>query len=137
MSDEKSADQTPVQPIPGKEIDSAETRTDDQPDSLKPAHSANIGAWRELTSDDLEPVVVAERRGMFGARSQDTTGYGGVVQPVLFPGASPRPYGSFFDEVVDRHRGRRQRGFAGNTLRQGHRHHADHRQSTTLHFHRG
>ncbi|HSF99222.1 MAG TPA: NADH-quinone oxidoreductase subunit C [Ornithinibacter sp.] len=102
MSEEKSADESPVQPIPGKEIDSAETRTDDQPDSLKPAHSANIGAWRELTSDDLEPVLVAERRGMFGARSQDTTGYGGVVQPVLFPGASPRPYGSFFDEVVDR-----------------------------------
>ena len=28
---------------------------------------------------------------MFGAPSQDTSGYGGIVQPVLFPGASPAP----------------------------------------------
>ncbi|MDF3046305.1 MAG: NADH-quinone oxidoreductase subunit [Ornithinibacter sp.] len=102
MSDEKNTDTTPVQPIPDKVIDSPQTRTDDQPDSLKPAHSANVGTWRELTSDDLEPVRIAERKGMFGARSQDTTGYGGVLQPVLFPGASPRPYGSYFDEVADR-----------------------------------
>ncbi len=103
MSDDtKDADDTTVQPIPDKVIDSPQTRTDDQPESLKAAHSANVGAWRELTSDDLEPVQVAERRGMFGARSQDTSGYGGVVQPVLFPGASPRPYGSWFDEAADR-----------------------------------
>ena len=103
MSDDtKDADDTTVQPVPDKVIDSPQTRTDDQPESLKAAHSANVGAWRELTSDDLEPVQVAERRGMFGARSQDTSGYGGVVQPVLFPGASPRPYGSWFDEAADR-----------------------------------
>ncbi len=97
-----SADEgTELEGIPDKEIDSAHTRTDDQPGSLKPVHSANVGAWQELTTGDPEPVLVAERQGMFGARSQDTTGYGGVVQPVLFPGASPRPYGSFFDEVAD------------------------------------
>ncbi len=97
-----SADEgTELEGIPDKEIDSAQTRTDDQPNSLKPVHSANVGAWQELTTGDPEPVLVAERRGMFGARSQDTTGYGGVVQPVLFPGASPRPYGSFFDDVAD------------------------------------
>jgi NADH-quinone oxidoreductase subunit C len=111
MSDDgKASDDTPVQPVPDKVIDSPATRTDDQPDSLKPAHSANVGAWQEITNDDLDPIVVAERRGMFGARSQDTTGYGGVVQPVLFPGASPRPYGSFFDEVVDRLAGALTRG---------------------------
>ena len=97
-----SADEgTELEGIPDKEIDSAHTRTDDQPGSLKPVHSANVGAWQELTTGDPEPVLVAERQGMFGARSQDTTGYGGVVQPVLFPGATPRPYGSFFDEVAD------------------------------------
>ena len=97
-----SADEgTELEGIPDKEIDSAQTRTDDQPGSLKPVHSANVGAWQELTTGDPEPVLVAERQGMFGAQSQDTTGYGGVVQPVLFPGASPRPYGSFFDEVAD------------------------------------
>jgi NADH-quinone oxidoreductase subunit C len=110
MSDEKPThgsqpEGSTVQPIPDKEIDSPQTRTIDDPDAVKEAHSANVGMARELARDDLEPVVIAERRGMFGARSQDTTGYGGVVQPVLFPGASPRPYGSFFDEVADRLQG--------------------------------
>jgi NADH-quinone oxidoreductase subunit C len=93
---------SPVQPIPDTVIDSPQTRTVDDPDAATEAHTANVGMAREIDRDDLEPVVIAERRGMFGARSQDTTGYGGVVQPVLFPGASPRPYGSFFDEVADR-----------------------------------
>ena len=51
---------------------------------------------------DTTPVQVGERRGMFGAtRGQDTTGYGGLRTPILFPGASERPYGSYFDEVAD------------------------------------
>ena len=93
---------SPVQPIPDKVIDSPQTRTVDDPDAATEAHTANVAMARDIDRDDLEPVVIAERRGMFGARSQDTTGYGGVVQPVLFPGASPRPYGTFFDEVADR-----------------------------------
>lgn len=49
------------------------------------------------------PVVREERRGMFGARNgQDTSGYGGLKTTVAFPGASERPYGGWFDEVVDR-----------------------------------
>ena len=49
-----------------------------------------------------EPVVVGERRGMFGASSgADTSGYGGLRSPILFPGASQRPYGGYFDAVVD------------------------------------
>ena len=39
---------------------------------------------------------------MFGARDgQDTSGYGGLVTPILFPGAAVRPYGGYFDEVAD------------------------------------
>ena len=39
---------------------------------------------------------------MFGAtRGADTSGYGGLRSPILFPGAAVRPYGSFFDEVAD------------------------------------
>ena len=50
-----------------------------------------------------DPVMVGERRGMFGAKDTgDTTGYGGMVSPILFPGAAVRPYGSYFDEVADR-----------------------------------
>ncbi|WP_408632869.1 NADH-quinone oxidoreductase subunit C [Myceligenerans pegani] len=56
---------------------------------------------------DLERVgshleVVEVRHGMFGAHgSGDTSGYGGLVRPVALPGPSPRPYGSWFDRVVD------------------------------------
>ncbi|MDM7854389.1 NADH-quinone oxidoreductase subunit C [Cellulomonas alba] len=46
--------------------------------------------------------VVDVRHGMFGAHgSGDTSGYGGLVVPVVMPGPSERPYGGWFDEVVD------------------------------------
>jgi NADH-quinone oxidoreductase subunit C len=49
-----------------------------------------------------EPVVIGERKGMFGARDGgDTSGYGGLVRPVLFPAAAVRPYGGYFDEIAD------------------------------------
>lgn len=52
--------------------------------------------------DDGEPVQVAQRRGMFGARDgADTSGYGGLRTEVLLPGAAERPYGGYYDEVVD------------------------------------
>ncbi|MDO5627199.1 MAG: NADH-quinone oxidoreductase subunit C [Mobilicoccus sp.] len=49
-----------------------------------------------------DPKVMGERRGMFGATNgHDTSGYGGLVTPTLFPGAATRPYGGWFDEVAD------------------------------------
>ncbi|MBK8868285.1 MAG: NADH-quinone oxidoreductase subunit C [Dermatophilaceae bacterium] len=49
-----------------------------------------------------QPVVIGERRGMFGAtKGQDTTGYGGLRVPIEFPGASARPYGGWFDACID------------------------------------
>lgn len=48
------------------------------------------------------PVEMGRRQGMFGAtRGADTSGYGGLVSPVLFPGESARPYGSYFDHIAD------------------------------------
>ena len=48
------------------------------------------------------PEVIGVRHGMFGAKgSGDTSGYGRLVRPVAMPGSSPRPYGGYFDEVVD------------------------------------
>lgn len=45
---------------------------------------------------------VGVRHGMFGVRgSGDTSGYGGLVKPVLFPGDAQRPYGGWHDEVAD------------------------------------
>jgi NADH-quinone oxidoreductase subunit C len=47
-------------------------------------------------------TAVGVRRGMFGARgSGDTSGYGGLVDPIVFPGASQRPFGGWFDDVAD------------------------------------
>ena len=46
--------------------------------------------------------VVGVRRGMFGPEGTgDTSGYGRLVREVAMPGSSPRPYGGYFDEVVD------------------------------------
>jgi NADH-quinone oxidoreductase subunit C len=39
---------------------------------------------------------------MFGSSlGGDTSGYGGLQRPVLFPAAAERPYGGYFDEVAD------------------------------------
>jgi NADH-quinone oxidoreductase subunit C len=46
--------------------------------------------------------VIGQRRGMFGVKgSGDTSGYGRLVHDVELPGSSPRPYGGYFDEIVD------------------------------------
>ncbi|MFZ0833732.1 MAG: NADH-quinone oxidoreductase subunit C [Mycobacterium sp.] len=46
--------------------------------------------------------VIETRRGMFGVKgSGDTSGYGRLVREVALPGSSPRPYGGYFDDVVD------------------------------------
>jgi NADH-quinone oxidoreductase subunit C len=52
--------------------------------------------------ETTEKEVVGVRRGMFGPEgSGDTSGYGRLVREVALPGSSPRPYGGYFDEVVD------------------------------------
>ncbi|EUA33671.1 putative nADH-quinone oxidoreductase subunit C [Mycobacterium xenopi 3993] len=46
--------------------------------------------------------MIDVRRGMFGVYDTgDTSGYGRLVRAVTLPGSSPRPYGGYFDEVVD------------------------------------
>jgi NADH-quinone oxidoreductase subunit C len=46
--------------------------------------------------------AIGVRRGMFGAKgSGDTSGYGGLVDPIVFPATSRRPFGGWFDEVAD------------------------------------
>jgi NADH-quinone oxidoreductase subunit C len=50
--------------------------------------------------EDAEVIEV--RRGMFGVKgSGDTSGYGRLVREVALPASSPRPYGGYFDDVVD------------------------------------
>jgi NADH-quinone oxidoreductase subunit C len=53
-------------------------------------------------ADEPGAEAIDVRRGMFRARGTgDTSGYGGLVRPVLLPGASERPYGGWFDETAD------------------------------------
>lgn len=48
------------------------------------------------------PEVIAVRHGQFGVPDAgDTTGFGGLVRTFELPGESPRPYGGWFDGVVD------------------------------------
>ena len=54
-----------------------------------------------MSEQDRE--VVGVRRGMFGINGTgDTSGYGRLVREVALPGSTPRPYGGYFDELVDR-----------------------------------
>ncbi|GAA1892242.1 NADH-quinone oxidoreductase subunit C [Lapillicoccus jejuensis] len=87
------ADQTTPRPegTPG-----TTEHADSQEGALEQGVTAYAGAV------DTTPVQIAHRTGMFGPRQgEDTSGYGGLQAPVLFPGASPRPYGGWFDEAAD------------------------------------
>lgn len=54
------------------------------------------------THGDAPGEVIGVRRGLFGVRgSGDTSGYGRLIRPITLPGSTPRPYGGYFDEVVD------------------------------------
>lgn len=47
--------------------------------------------------------VLNAGQGAFGVSgTPDVSGYGGLVRTTYAPPASPRPFGSYFDEVVDR-----------------------------------
>jgi NADH-quinone oxidoreductase subunit C len=49
-----------------------------------------------------EVQQVGVRTGMFGASgSGDTSGYGGLRQPIVYPGPAQRPFGGWYDEVSD------------------------------------
>ncbi|QPK81579.1 NADH-quinone oxidoreductase subunit C [Schaalia sp. ZJ405] len=48
------------------------------------------------------PERITRRTGMFGARQgDDTTGFSGLVTESALPGETARPYGGWFDTVVD------------------------------------
>jgi NADH-quinone oxidoreductase subunit C len=65
---------------------------------------SDIAGGNRLPADpeQLEPEVVGVRHGMFGVQGTgDTSGYGGLVRPVVMPGGTARPYGGWFDELAD------------------------------------
>jgi len=67
----------------------SDTRDADGPTPVVPSGAATLD-------------VVDVRSGMFGARDGgDTSGYGGLVESVAVAPAAQRPYGGWFDEMVD------------------------------------
>jgi len=91
MSDEKTDAAAAVKP--------GEATTEAQATS-----EAALEAGAQNIPADGRPLldVVDVRRGMFGASGTgDTSGYGGLVTAIALPGPSERPYGGWFDEVVD------------------------------------
>jgi NADH-quinone oxidoreductase subunit C len=67
----------------------------EQPDETQ-ADSAEVEAGLERMS---EPVI---RTGMFGTHTTgDTSGYGGLLVRQPLPLSTPRPYGSYFDDIAD------------------------------------
>ncbi len=49
-----------------------------------------------------ELEVIGVRHGSFGAAgSGDTSGFGGLVEPIVMPAPAVRPFGGWFDEVSD------------------------------------
>lgn len=57
---------------------------------------------RDLSRPGAEHDVVGSRSGLFGVDGTgDTSGYGGLVAPIAMPGNLNRPFGGYFDEVID------------------------------------
>lgn len=74
----------------------------EKPDAATADTAAEVETLPALAAGPGGPEVVDVRTGMFGVRgSGDTSGFGGLVRTVAMPGASERPYGGWFDEVVD------------------------------------
>lgn len=75
--------------------------SDDTSDQTPAVLETEAGLELPLT-DISRPDVVETRLGQFGIHdSPDVSGYGGLINVVALPGASPRPYGGYFDEVAD------------------------------------
>jgi NADH-quinone oxidoreductase subunit C len=95
MSDDKTGDKTG-----DKAQEPGEAGKPDQPAAVE--QPAVDQSPENVPAQAGELRTVGERRGMFGVRgSGDTSGYGGLVKPVVFPGRAQRPYGGWFDEVAD------------------------------------
>jgi NADH-quinone oxidoreductase subunit C len=80
--------------------------TEDQKDVLpepKGPEQAAVDQSPENAPATLDPEVrpVGVREGMFGVTGTgDTSGYGGLVQPIVFPGPAQRPFDGWHEEVA-------------------------------------
>ncbi|GAA2387903.1 MULTISPECIES: NADH-quinone oxidoreductase subunit C [Gordonia] len=56
----------------------------------------------EVSRPRPEHEVIGARHGLFGVTGTgDTSGYGRLVAPITLPGNTTRPFGGYFDEILD------------------------------------
>ncbi|MBV9594726.1 MAG: NADH-quinone oxidoreductase subunit C [Actinobacteria bacterium] len=76
-------------------------RPDNLPDGPVDQPAAQAQPVTSPAGGPVDPIGV-ERRGMFGIEGTgDTTGFGGLIREPWRPPEATRPYGGYFDEVVD------------------------------------
>jgi NADH-quinone oxidoreductase subunit C len=64
--------------------------------------AASIEPTTVAAGGPVESSFGVEQRGLFGVQgSGDTSGFGGLVREPWTPTAAERPYGGYFDELVD------------------------------------
>jgi NADH-quinone oxidoreductase subunit C len=78
----------------------------DQPKDQPASHESSTPEIEAQTDSTSGYVVAAPavgvRRGMFGATgSGDTSGYAGLVAPIIYPAETERPFGGWYDVVAD------------------------------------
>ncbi len=75
--------------------------TDQTP--VTPAEAGlEVAAHVTTPARTIELEVVGVRHGAFGAEDGgDTSGFGGLVAPIVMPGPTEAPYGGWFDEAAE------------------------------------
>lgn len=85
----------------------SEDQKDVIPEPKGPEQPAVEQSPENLPAPPNEVTAVGARTGMFGTSGTgDTSGYGGLVAPIVFPAPAKRPYGGWYDEVADALEGR-------------------------------
>ncbi len=87
--------------LPTSDMRGPPAMTDDKHEG-QATHGATEPGAEVLPGGSTREDAVGVRRGMFGAMgSGDTSGYGGMVAPIVYPGTAQRPFGGWHDEVAD------------------------------------
>jgi NADH-quinone oxidoreductase subunit C len=80
----------------------SEDQGDVKPEPKGPEQPAVEQSPENVPAPTGEVRTVGVRTGMFGVTGTgDTSGYGGLVAPIVYPAGAERPYGGWYDEVAD------------------------------------
>jgi NADH-quinone oxidoreductase subunit C len=75
----------------------------DKPSAADPSdRKIDAGNASDVAVPAASAQTVTTRQGMWGSGSGDVSGFGGISRPVVRHRRAQRPYGSWFDQVVDR-----------------------------------